>query len=66
MLLELLGLVLVEFARERLGDGWYCEKAHDTEWLWSNEQLAHAVCCLSSSPKKEQLALTHVNYYCYS
>ena len=34
VLLEfLLGLVFVEFASERLRNGWHCEKAQDTEWL---------------------------------
>ena len=60
------GLVFVELASERGYGTAGTARRHmtQTEWLWSSEQLAHAVCCLINSPKKEPLALTHVNYYC--
>ena len=65
MLLELLlRLVFVEFASERGQGTAGTARRHMTQTvrLWSNKQLAHAVCCLTNSPKKEQLALTCLLY----
>ena len=68
VLLELsLGLVFVEFDSERLGDGWHCEKAQDTECgcgVTNSSRMSCAVFLVACTPKKEQPTLAHVDYYC--